>query len=472
MSRRVVVVGAGISGLSAAHRLLELEPDWNVSVVDAAARAGGLIRTERIEGCLVEQGPDAILTEKPAALRLAERLRLQDQLQSTNTRDRGAYLVNDGKLERIPEGFSMMAATEVWPIARTRLLSPLGKLRLLAEIVLPRGPELEDESVAAFVTRRFGREVLERLAQPLMSGIYGTNPAELSLASTMPRFIELERSHRSVTLGLLQRRARERQSAGATNGAATGARYGMFVAFKQGNQTLIDALTQKLGSRVQLGQRLASLATLGEGFRIHFDDGRAQDADAVVLALPASALAPALAELSPSASALLGGIGFGSTATVAYAWRSSDIPHPLDAFGFVVPEREHRALIASTWASKKFEGRAPEGQALIRVFFGGEREAELLAHTDDELALLGRQELKALIGVKAEPLFATVARQTRAMPRYTVGHKARVAGIEAALAGLPRLALAGNSLYGVGIPDAIAAGERGAERVHAALSGP
>jgi oxygen-dependent protoporphyrinogen oxidase len=182
-------------------------------------------------------------------------------------------------------------------------------------------------------------------------------------------------------------------------------------------------------------------------------------------------LAPALAEVSPAASALLGGIGFGSTATVAYAWRRSDIPHPLDAFGFVVPERENRALIASTWASKKFEGRAPEGQALIRVFFGGAREAELLQHTDDELALLGRQELATLIGVEAEPLFATVARQTRAMPRYTVGHKARIAGIEAALAGLPRLALAGNSLYGVGIPDAIAAGERGAERVRAALSG-
>jgi oxygen-dependent protoporphyrinogen oxidase len=470
MLPRVIVVGAGISGLSAAHRLLELEPNWNVSVFDAAQRAGGLIRTEQIDGCVVEQGPDAILTEKPAALQLAERLNLQDQLQSTNVQDRGAYLVNDGKLERIPQGFSMMAATEFLPIARTRLLSPLGKVRLLAELLLPRGPEREDESVASFVTRRFGPEVLERLAQPLMSGIYGTDPNELSLASTMPRFIELERRHRSVTLGLLKKRANERRANARGAGEVTGARYGMFVAFKAGNQTLIDALSQKLGTRVQLGQRLLAVSKRGEGFRVHFDGDRHEDADAVILALPASAMAPALLKLAPLASELLAGIGFGSTATVAYAWRKGDIPHPLDAFGFVVPRRERCQLLASTWASKKFAGRAPAEQTLIRVFFGGERADQVLQHSDQELTLLGREELGALIGVKAEPLFATVCRQSHAMPRYNVGHKARVAGIERALAGLTGLALAGNSLHGVGIPDAITSGERGAERVRDALA--
>jgi protoporphyrinogen/coproporphyrinogen III oxidase len=250
MSRRIVVVGAGVSGLSAAHRVLELKPDWNVTVLEASSRPGGLIRTEQIEGCVVEQGPDAILTEKPAALKLAERLGLQGEVQSTNAGGRGAYVVHDAKLERIPQGFSMMAPSEAWPILGSPVLSAAGKLRMFAELLLPRGPELEDESVASFVRRRFGQEVLERLAQPLMSGIYGTDPAQLSLKSTMPRFIDLERKHRSVTLGLLSKRAAERSESGrnglgpgghaARSELAKGARYGLFVSFKRGNQTLID----------------------------------------------------------------------------------------------------------------------------------------------------------------------------------------------------------------------------------------
>jgi protoporphyrinogen/coproporphyrinogen III oxidase len=220
-----------------------------------------------------------------------------------------------------------------------------------------------------------------------------------------------------------------------------------------------------LGERVRLERRLRTVARTETGYRVHLDDGTYEEADGVVLAVPASSMAPALADLKPKMSTLLSEIGFGSTATVAYAWRSSEIAHPLDAFGFVVPHREGRALLASTWASKKFAGRAPAGLSLIRVFFGGDRGEAVLARSDEQLALLGRSELRALLGVTAEPLFSSVTRQTNAMPKYTLGHRARVEGIEAALAELPGLALAGNSLYGVGIPDAIAAGERAAEQV-------
>jgi oxygen-dependent protoporphyrinogen oxidase len=457
MNPRIAVVGAGISGLSAALRLQELRPDWDVCVLEASGRAGGLIRTETIDGFLVEQGPDSILTEKPAAVALAQRLGLENELQSTNTVGRGAYVLHRGQLERIPDGFSMMAPTQALPILSSRLLSVPGKLRMLAEVLLPRGPQKADESVAQFVERRFGKEVLERLAQPLMSGIYGTDPRELSLGSTMPRFIELERRYRSVTLGMLAKRRKENE--------ARGVRYGMFVAFKRGNQTLTDALAARLGTKLQLDSPVRSIARTAAGYRLTLEQGAALDLDAVVLAVPARVQSGMLAGLSPAASHELGQIEFGSTATVAFAWPESAVSHPLDAFGFVVPKIEQCRLIASTWASKKFAGRAPAGHVLIRVFFGGDHAEAVLAETDEALVEMGRAELERLIGVKGAPLFASVARQTRAMPRYTLGHRARVERIESALSALPGIALAGNSLYGVGIPDAILAGERAAERV-------
>jgi protoporphyrinogen/coproporphyrinogen III oxidase len=457
----VVVVGAGVSGLAAAHRLLELAPDWNISVLDGAPRTGGLIRTERIGGCLVEQGPDSIIVEKPAALQLAERLGLQSEVLYTNAEDRGAYVVYRGRLERIPEGFSMMAPSQAGPILRSPILSPLGKLRMAAELLVPRGTRQGDESVAGFVARRFGREVLERLAQPLMSGIYGTDASELSLRSTMPRFIELERKYGSVTLGLL---LKQRQTA-----RSQGARYALFFAFKQGNQTLTDTLRDKLAERVHLNSPVLNIRWEQPHYRVQLEHGAQLQADAVILAVPASGMARVLQELSPEAASLLDQIRFGSTATVAYAWPTENISRRLDAFGFVVPDVEHRRVIASTWASKKFLGRAPDGQALIRVFFG-DRQHNLQALSDDELIQMGQAELAELIGARGKPLFASVARQLHAMPKYTLNHAARVDAIERALGGLPLLGLAGNSLYGVGIPDAIASGENAALRLHARLT--
>jgi oxygen-dependent protoporphyrinogen oxidase len=461
----VVVVGAGISGLAAAHRLLETEPGFRVSVFEGEGRTGGLIRSEHIDGCLVEQGPDSILTEKRAALELAERLGLQSEILPTNTTDRGAYVVKSGRLHRIPEGFSMMAPSRAWPLLASPILSPLGKLRMGLELALPRKVVSSEESVAEFVRRRFGNEVLERLAQPLMSGIYGTDPAELSLQSTMPRFLELERKYRSVTLGLLKQARAERT---LNQG---GVRYGLFFAFKNGNQTLTDALSERLAERLNTHSKVVGLQRHGDGFLTYFENREPELADAVILAIPARAMVPLLRDVATETSARLAEIRFGSTATVAYAWNEVDIPHRLDAFGFVVPRAEPCSLLASTWASKKFAGRAPAGRALIRVFIGGAHHAELVEKSDDELIELGQRELSRLLGIRARPQFASVGRQLNAMPQYTVGHAERVSAIEAQLGDLPRLALAGNSLHGVGIPDAVRAGERAAERVRLALAG-
>lgn len=457
MSRRVVVIGAGISGLSAAYRLTEAYPQLDVVLLEGSERAGGLIRTDVIDGFLVEQGPDSILTEKPQALLLARRLGLEPELLPTNTQDRGAFVVTDGHLERIPEGFSMMAPTRALPMLRSPILSTSGKLRLAMELLLPRGGYSDDESIASFVRRRFGKEVLTRLAQPLMSGIYGSDPEELSLQSTMPRFIELERSHRSVTLGLLAKRRSSPQSSGV--------RYGMFVAFKHGNQTLTDALAARLGSRLQLGRRVVELVQQDERFVVRLQSAEPMLADAVIFAAPARLMAPALRPLDAALAQQLASIRFGSTATVAYAFRREAIAHALDGFGFVVPSIERRRILASTWASKKFSGRAPAGKVLLRAFFGGAHDPTAPELDDRELVELGLSELDALLGVREAPLFASVNRQLEAMPQYVVGHARTVAAIETRLDRFPRLALAGNSLYGVGIPDAISAGERAAERI-------
>ncbi len=465
MPFRVAVIGAGISGLSAAFELTQRHPDAEVVVLERGSRPGGLIKTDWIDGFLVEQGPDSILTEKPQALNLAHRLELDGELLSTNSVDRGAYVLANGRLRRIPEGFSMMAPSQALPILGSSILSWKGKMRMAAELLLPRGPVVDDESVADFVGRRFGHEVLERLAQPLMSGIYGTDPRQLSLRSTMPRFIEMEKDHRSVTLGMLHKRKN-------AAGNAKGVRYGLFVSFKRGNQTLIDALSTRLGSKIQLGVEVTSIRRVEPtGYQLALSDREPLNVDGVVLAIPARIAAPIVRRLDAPLSDVLGEIQFGSTATVAYGFKREAIRHPFDAFGFVVPTTEQRQILASTWASKKFAGRAPEGHALIRTFFGGDHDPRTLTLSDDDLVELGKKELDALLGIDQAPLFASVGRQPHAMPKYTVGHANRVARCEARLSTLPALAIAGNSLYGVGIPDAIGAGERAAVRVADTLLG-
>jgi len=343
----------------------------------------------------------------------------------------------------------------------TKILSWPGKARLALETLLPRGVG-GDESVGHFVRRRFGREVLERLAQPLMGGIYGTDVDVLSLSSTMPRFAHLEAEHRSVTLGLLKK---ARTSSGER---ASGVRYGLFISFKRGSQTLTDALAKSLGDRLRLGTEARSIERDGEEYSVSLSTG-VSSANAIILALPARPMARLLAPLDDELSQSLLDIPYGSTAAVYLCYRRSDVPHALDAFGFVVPKVERRRCLASTWASVKFEGRAPPDRALLRVFFGGDGNEEQLESNDEDLVRTARSELQALVGVRAAPLFTHVSRHPHAMPKYVLGHQERVRIIEKHQHRHPGLELAGNSMYGVGIPDAVRSGERAAERVVAHL---
>jgi protoporphyrinogen/coproporphyrinogen III oxidase len=462
---RVCVIGGGISGLTAAYRLLREGVD--VELLEGSARVGGLLGSEQVDGgYTVETGADSILTEKPWALRLAEEVGLSRDIIATRQSQRGAYIVRSGKLERVPEGFSLLAPTDLRALARSPLLSPLGKLRAATELVVPpRGADVEDESLEAFVVRRLGRQLFDRLAQPLAGGIYGADPKRLSLRATMPRFLDLEQKHGSVIRGLWAG-ARARAVDGASHDVqqAAGARYGLFAAFSGGMQTFVDALEKQLAGRVRTLRLVGSVEGDERGYRVEAQ-GSTTLYDAVVLALPSHVAARVLTGFDPALASELSRIEYASAATVTYAWPRTAIAHPLEAFGFVVPVIEKRGVIASTWASVKYEGRAPGDRALIRVFMGGHRGQHLVEYGDDELIALGRRELRDLIGVSAAPDFTRVVRYVRAMPQYHLGHLARVQRIEALAERHTRFALAGNAYRGVGIPDAVRSGEQAAARI-------
>lgn len=463
MTTRVAVIGGGITGLAAAHRLSELAAAAGQSIelrlYEGAPRAGGVIATECADGYVLELGPDSFLSEKPAALRLCERLDLTERLVGTQEEFRRTYVVRDGRLHPLPDGFLLMAPTRFWPLITTPLFSWPGKLRMALDLVLPRGPG-GDQSLTDFVTRRLGREALDRVAQPLVGGIYTADPATLSLAATMPRFLEMERNQRSVV------RAMWRQQRQAARREGSGARWSLFLSFDGGLQCLVDALVDRLPpGTVRYNTRIDALARDANG-GWQLADG--EIADAVVVAAPAPAAAALLRGIDAPLASDLAAIPYASSATVTVAYRREDVPHPLDGFGFVVPHVERRPLLAGTFSSLKYPGRAPDGTVLVRAFVGGALQPELVELSDAALLRTVREELATLIGVRTEPLLSRIARWRQAMPQYQVGHLDRIARIRQRAKALG-LHLAGNAYDGVGIPDCIRSGESAAEALFADL---
>ena len=470
--RRIVVVGAGIAGLATAHRLVEMGRERGVAVdlslIEGAPRPGGSIATERTGGFVIEAGPDSFISEKPWALRLCERIGLTPRLVRTRDENRRTFVVHNGRLHSLPDGFLLLAPTRFWPLVTTSLFSWPGKLRMALDLVLPRGPQLRDESLGSFVTRRLGREALERVAQPLIGGIYTADPDDLSLAATMPRFLEMERRYRSVILAMWRQ---QRQQPAAAR-ASSGARWSLFVSTDDGMQTLVDALAQRLPEGVvRCGTAVTALGRDANEWRLRLGDGTSLTAAAVVLATPAHRSASLLADNDRSLSEELAGVPYASSATVTLAYPDAALPRPLDGFGFVVPLVEARAIIACTYSSNKYPGRAPEGFVLVRAFVGGALQRERFDDDDATMVSHVRRELADLLGIQGEPLLARVNRHHQAMPQYRVGHLDRMSRIEARIASLPGLALAGNAYRGVGIPDCIHSGEQAAESVFEKLCG-
>ena len=479
--KRVVIIGGGITGLAAAHRLLERSHDSGVQIdltlLEASVRTGGIVQTHERDGFLLESGPDSFISEKPAALELVKRLGLEAHLIETNEHHRRSFIVRQGRLLPVPEGFHLLAPSRFWPFVKSDIFSWSGKARMALDLLLPRRPEDDsnaDESLAQFVRRRLGTEALERMAQPMVGGIYTADPELLSLRATMPRFLEMERDHRSLIRALRKQNSNPTVREGSET---SGARYSLFLSFDGGMQVLTDRLEQTISrfnpQSIRLNTTVDSITldpaeANGESspkWRLTTNGNETLVADAVSLALPAYVSARLLRSLDPQLAAELAGISYASSATINLAYKREDIPHPLDGFGFVVPFVEKRTLIACTFSSVKFAGRAPQGHALLRAFVGGALQPELFELSEAELLARVREDLRELLGIERAPLFAEVSRWERSMPQYHVGHLERVKRIEERVASLPGLVLAGNAYSGPGIPDCIRSGEAAADLI-------
>jgi protoporphyrinogen/coproporphyrinogen III oxidase len=458
--RRVAVIGGGISGLAAAHRIRELDPTANVTLLEATGRLGGVIQTTRRDGWLIERSADMFTTREPWAIDLCRRIGISDDLVETDARYRRAFVVRRGRLQPVPEGFTLMSPGKIWPIIATPILSPLGKARVAYERFIRPTQDDSDESLESFVVRRFGREAFERLVQPLIGGIYTADPSKLSMAATLPQFLEMEQKHGSVTRGMRAKKAGDKEH-------GTGARYGQFVAPRDGMQRIVDAIAARLPP--------GSIRTKHEVTHIHrsnfkwhitaANSPQLEPFDDLIIAAHANAASRLLRTVDDELATKISYIPHAGCSVAVLGVRRDQVLHPLDGFGFVVPAIENRQIIAASMASVKFPGRAPSGKVLLRVFIGGALQAHLAALPDADIRRIVLDELGELIGLSGEPELFEVARWLGVMPQFHVGHLEAVRRIEERATALPHFALAGNAYRGVGIPFCIRSGELAAERV-------
>jgi oxygen-dependent protoporphyrinogen oxidase len=473
---RVAIIGAGIAGLSAAHNLIKSstkEHQIEVSLFESSSTPGGIISTKVEHDCIVEEGPDSFVTFKPAAIKLCTELGLTDQLLSTNQKFRRAFVAWKGKLEPIPEGFMMIAPTKFDKLFQSNLFSRTGKLRMAFEQFIPKGKVRADESVASFVTRRFGKEALERIGQPLLGGIYTADPETLSLASTMPKYLNYEQEFGSVTMGLLHEKLSTASVATTAIVSAepldstdktSGARYSAFVSFAQGQAVLIDALVndiQRAGGTIYTDTRIDSInQNQNKTWTVVTNSQKHQIFDKVIIATPSFVAAGLLGGADADLSKLLKTLSYASSAVLNLLFDRNQIKHPLDGFGFVVPAIENRKIIAASFSSVKFSKRCPEDQALIRVFIGGALQEELLNNNDSGLIQVALEELDLYLGIQGQPVRSWVKRWNSSMPQFKLGHKELIASIQDLTARLEGLYLCGAYLDGVGIPDCIASANK------------
>ena len=477
--RRIAIIGGGISGLAAAHRVVELDSACRPVLFERRGRLGGALWTKHEHGYQVEQGVDNFITTLPWGVDLCRRLGLEDQLVPTNPKFRHTYVVRRGRLYKLPDGFLMMAPTRLWPLALTPILSPLGKLRCAVEYVLPPRKNPPDESIAAFVRRRLGREAYERLVEPLVSAVYAADLEKLSIEATLARFRQMEQDHGSIVRAL-RRAVKQRRREGQRR-SESGPRFSMFVTLRAGLSSLVEAIAARLpDGAVRLNTAVQRIERHGDGWRVWTaraeagasapDDG--EDFDALIVAAPSYVAADLVRPIESTLADDLSAITHSGTAIITFAFDREQIDHPLDAMGIVVPGVEGSPILACSLSSQKYAHRAPEGKVLLRVFVGGMRCPEMAEMAEDELRPRVLGELARWLGIRGEPHYSTVARWPRTMPQYHVGHKELVQRIEARAADLPNFALCGNAYHGVGIPDCVHTAEQAAERVLGKLREP
>jgi oxygen-dependent protoporphyrinogen oxidase len=460
---RVIVVGGGISGLSAAYDLTRAGIDC--TLIEKQPRLGGVIETRAADGCTLECGPDSFLSAKPAALALIRELGLEADLIGSNDRQRTTYIWKHGRLVALPEGVMMIVPSRVWPMVKSPLLSWPTKFRMGLEYFRKPDPRLagRDRSVAEFVADHFGREALDYMAEPLLSGVYGGDPAQLSVRSVLPRFVEMEARYGSLVRGVLESRKHAR-----AGGAAAPAP--LFQTLKRGLSTLVDALAsgvQVCRAEAETIER-TTVENTGSGFRIRAG-GSWIDAAHLVIACPAWAASRLVAGVDQPLAQALGGIDYSSSVTLSLIYRASDFDGMRAGFGFLVPKKERARLAACTFVGAKFPYRVPEDRIALRCFFGGTGDAAVLSESDESLVAIAREELRRILGLTAEPVSYLAARWPRSMAQYTVGHAQRLEQIRKRVDAIPGLYLAGNAYEGIGIPDCINTGRAAAKKIIGAL---
>jgi oxygen-dependent protoporphyrinogen oxidase len=434
---RVVVVGGGIAGLAAARRIEQLAPDANVVLLEADDVLGGKVCTERVGDFVVEAAPDSFLSRKERGVGLCEELGLGEELIGRRPEHRGSFVRRGDELHPLPEGLTGMVPTSLEALDESGVLSPEGKARFAAEVDVPPAPGQGDESVAAFVSRRFGREAYEALFEPLLTGIYGGDGERLSLRATFPQLRAIELEHGSVLRGVSAPSPSSRPP---------------FVSLRGGMGRLVDALRAALErTDVRTGKAATRLSRAAHGYEVELTGARPIEADGVVLATPAFVTAALVQELDGDLADAHAEIPYASSVVVTLAFSRADVV-PLDGYGYVVPRAERREVLACSWSSQKWEQRAPEETVLVRVHAGRFGGRDVMRDSDDELVGLARDEI-AFLGATAQPLLARVHRWPLGMPQYVLGHLGRLERIEAALAPHPGLAVAGAAYRGVGIPD-------------------
>jgi oxygen-dependent protoporphyrinogen oxidase len=474
---RTAIIGGGIAGLAAAY---ELEKARRVGVpvaytlFESRDRLGGSLSSEIVDGVVLEYGPDSFLTEKPAAAELCRELGLAGDLIPSNDANRKTHILVRNRLVPLPDGLMFLVPTKLIPTALTRLFSLPTKVRMALELLHPPRPSgLVDESVAALVERHFGAETVDRLADPLLSGIFGGDAAQLSARSVLPRLVEMESEYGSLTRGMLAAH-RKMRAAAARNGSGQTSdprpARAIFTSLRGGMQQLVDALTAELDTAsMRLSTPVTGLQKTTRGWMVHAD-GVAELYDAVIVASPAWVAGVLLGEVDPVLGETLGAIPYSSSITVNLVYDESQLGTLPEGFGFLVPASEGRSMLACTFVHRKFLGRTPPGKAVLRAFLGGMRGEAQLAESDEALVATLRRELSEILGEKVLPLEAVpertqVSRWSRAMAQYAVGHGEKKRRIAERVAALESLRLAGNAYDGIGIPDCIRLGRLAAREL-------
>jgi len=464
MPKRIAIIGGGISGLAAAFALEEKRRagvPFEYVVYEAHPRLGGVLVTERVEGCLVEAGPDSFLTEKPWAADLCRQIGLADQLIGSNDRQRKTYILAKGKLVVIPDGLMFMVPTKILPTVFSPLFSMRTKVRMAAEWFHPPQQVKSEETVAEFVGRHYGAEVVDLLADPLLSGVYGGEASQLSMRAVLPRFVDMEAKHGSLGRAMLSAR-------GKMAAAAKGPPPPLFTSLKEGMQQMVDALLACLDANSLRASTLVQSVIPQEGGWTVSAGYQSDQFDALIIATPAPAASVLLQMADQNLSRELGEIRYSSSVTITLGYDHNVRRSLPPGFGFLVPRSEGRRMLAATFVHNKFPHRAPESRALIRCFLGGSRDEHILHSSHDEILKIVRDELKQILGLAAEPLFARIYKWKGAMAQYCVGHHERVQRIESLRKKLPGLALAGNAFTGIGVPDCIRSGKEAAIKMLAA----